>query len=95
MCRNRSMSPCWKMLTTHLQCIVARQWESLRFSLDAVSFFAIKDAITAARGREGGYFEFRLPATSERIRMACGDVIASECISSDRDQTSFQPQGSF
>ena len=65
------------------------------FFLGCSVFFAIKDAITAARGGEGGYFEFRLPATSERIRMACSDVIASECIGSDRSQSSFQPQGSF
>mmetsp|Transcript_22291 Transcript_22291/g.36642 ORF Transcript_22291/g.36642 Transcript_22291/m.36642 type:complete len:1573 (-) Transcript_22291:148-4866(-) len=65
------------------------------FFLGCSVFFAIKDAITAARGGEGGYFEFRLPATSERIRMACSDVIASECIGSDRNQSSFQPQGSF
>eukprot|EP00984_Skeletonema_dohrnii_P014364 scaffold6018_cov94-Skeletonema_dohrnii-CCMP3373.AAC.4 len=65
------------------------------FFLGCSVFFAIKDAITAARGGEGGYFEFRLPATSERIRMACSDRIASECIGSDRDHSSFQPQGSF
>lgn len=65
------------------------------FFLGCSVFFAIKDAITAARGGEGSYFEFRLPATSERIRMACNDVIASECIGSDRDKSSFQPQGSF
>jgi len=67
------------------------------FFLGCSVFFAIKDAITAARGGDGGYFEFRLPATSERIRMACSDVIASECIGigSDDDKSSFQPQGSF
>ena len=65
------------------------------FFLGCSVFFAIKDAITAARGGEGGYFEFRLPATSERIRMTCSDDIASECIGSDHDQSSFQPQGSF
>mmetsp|Transcript_13289 Transcript_13289/g.19901 ORF Transcript_13289/g.19901 Transcript_13289/m.19901 type:complete len:111 (-) Transcript_13289:140-472(-) len=65
------------------------------FFLGCSVFFAIKDAITAARGGDCGYFEFRLPATSERIRMACSDDIASDCIGSDRDQSSFQPHGSF
>ena len=41
-----------------------------------------------------GYFELRMPATSERIRMACADEIASECINS-KDVKEFQPKGSF
>lgn len=65
------------------------------FFLGCSVFFAIKDAVTAARGEGGGYFEFRLPATSERIRMACRDFISSECIGSSHDPSSFQPQGSF
>lgn len=38
-------------------------------------FFAIRDAIRSARKERGyeGYFRFDLPATSERIRMACED----------------------
>lgn len=67
------------------------------FFLGCSVFFAIKDAVAAARqGGEGGegYFEFRLPATSERIRMACCDKISSECIGSGRAST-FQPRGSF
>ncbi len=68
------------------------------FFLGCSVFFAIKDAVTAAREGSGvaGYFEFRLPATSERIRMMCGDEISSECIAAASDVTSsFQPKGSF
>lgn len=38
-------------------------------------FFAIKDAIMAARGDNGefGVFQLESPATPERIRMACTD----------------------
>ena len=64
------------------------------FFLGCSVFFAIKDAVAAARGSGGGYFEFRLPATSERIRMMCGDEISSECIASE-EKSSFQPMGSF
>jgi len=78
------------------------------FFLGCSVFFAIKDAVAAARkgGEEEGlssaddnatsdYFEFRLPATSERIRMACADAISSECISSTGGlASSFQPKGS-
>ncbi|KAL3798324.1 hypothetical protein ACHAW5_008623 [Stephanodiscus triporus] len=64
------------------------------FFLGCSVFFAIKDAVAAARGSDNGYFEFRLPATSERIRMMCGDEISSECIASD-EKSSFQPKGSF
>ena len=63
------------------------------FFLGTSVFFAIKDAVTAAR--EGSdYFEFRMPATSERIRMACGDKISSECIASG-ESTAFQAKGSY
>ena len=63
------------------------------FFLGSSVFFAIKDAMAAARRDNGndGYFEFHMPATSERIRMACGDTISSECITS----SSFQPKGSY
>ena len=66
------------------------------FLLGCSVFFAIKDAVSAARGGSGGagYFEFRLPATSERIRMMCGDEISSECIASE-EKSSYQPMGSY
>lgn len=50
------------------------------FALGAFHFFAIKDAIRSARldaGLADGMFEFASPATSERIRLACGDDIVS------------------
>jgi len=64
------------------------------FFMGTSVFFAIKDAVTAARGPDAGYFEFRLPATSERIRMMCLDEISLECISPE-DKSLFQPKGSF
>lgn len=66
------------------------------FFLGCSVFYAIKDAVTAARKESNstGYFEFRMPATSERIRMACGDKISSECIASE-NAASFQAKGSY
>ena len=48
------------------------------FFLGAATFFAIRDAIAAARKEHatGDYFNLLSPATTERIRMACGDEIA-------------------
>ncbi|RKO90329.1 molybdopterin binding aldehyde oxidase/xanthine dehydrogenase, partial [Blyttiomyces helicus] len=45
--------------------------------MGASAFFAIRDALKAARAENGlaGYFRLDSPATSERIRMACGDPI--------------------
>lgn len=45
--------------------------------LGASVFFAIQDAISAARSALGiaGYFRLDCPATSERIRLACKDEI--------------------
>lgn len=63
------------------------------FFLGCSVFFAIKDAVLAARGKEAEHFEFRMPATTERIRMACSDVIASECVVGEK--STFQPKGSF
>lgn len=65
-------------------------------------FYAIKDAVQAARKDNTGddsYFEMRMPATSERIRMYAADDIVAEAVTSMRgEETSasgFQPQGSF
>jgi len=63
------------------------------FFLGCSVFFAIKDAVAAARGKNNEYFEFRMPATSERIRMACNDEIATQCIAGE--VSTFQPKGSF
>ncbi len=70
------------------------------FFLGSTVFYAIKDAIKAARQDSNidGYFELRMPATSERIRMACADEIAYECLGSTSDHSvmkTFQPKGSF
>jgi xanthine dehydrogenase/oxidase len=71
------------------------------FFLGGSVFFAIKDAIRAARKENSGvenYFEMRLPATSERIRMYCADEIASDAmklLNPASDPNSFQPNGSF
>lgn len=48
--------------------------------LGAAAFFAIKEAITAARQDENlsGHFELHSPATACRIRMACQDNITSK-----------------
>ena len=48
--------------------------------LAASVFFAIKDAITAARKESGvsGYFRLDSPATCERIRMACVDQFTQQ-----------------
>lgn len=45
------------------------------FFLASAAFFAIKDAIAAARAEAGysGWFPLDNPATPERIRMACTD----------------------
>jgi xanthine dehydrogenase/oxidase len=63
------------------------------FFLGCSVFYAIKDAVAAARGGSE-YFEFRMPATSERIRMACGDKISLDCIA-NTNGSSFQPKGSY
>lgn len=50
------------------------------FALGAFHFFAIKDAIQSARADAGlsdGPFDLVSPATSERIRLACGDDIVT------------------
>jgi hypothetical protein len=65
-------------------------------------FFAIKDAVRAARiqnlGRDD-YFEMRLPATSERIRMYSADSIASKAVADvvgkETKVELFQPQGTY
>lgn len=65
------------------------------FFLGASTFFAIKDAVMAARKDNNveGYYEFRMPATSERIRMACADAICLACVEND-GFANFQPKGS-
>jgi xanthine dehydrogenase/oxidase len=67
------------------------------FFLGASVYYAIKNAIKAARVESDihDYFELRMPATSERIRLACADKIVDECVGEDDDSKHFQPYGSF
>jgi xanthine dehydrogenase/oxidase len=46
--------------------------------LGAAVMLALKEAVYAARGDAGltGHFPLSSPATSERLRMACGDALA-------------------
>ncbi|KAL3940381.1 MAG: hypothetical protein SGBAC_005084 [Bacillariaceae sp.] len=69
------------------------------FYLGASVFYAIKDAVRRAR-ETPGYFEFRMPATSERIRMSVNDEISMKAKKqvigdSGRDAAQYQVQGSF
>jgi xanthine dehydrogenase/oxidase len=72
------------------------------FYLGASVFYAIKDAVRAARRDTdvgNDYFEMRMPATSERIRLYCCDAIASEAkhhVTGASDlANAYQPQGSY
>jgi hypothetical protein len=58
--------------------------------------------LTAARKsnlNEEQYFEMRMPATSERIRMYAADPLVSQALSTmlgeETTATTFQPQGSY
>ena len=72
------------------------------FFLGCSVFYAIKEAIKAARGEyfDDSYFELRMPATSETIRMMCADEIAVNSVitgpADDKIQrmSAFQPKGS-
>ncbi|CAF1163534.1 unnamed protein product [Rotaria sordida] len=61
--------------------------------LSATVFFAIKQAISAYR-REKKPFKLNIPATCERIRIACRDQIVDSVIPEEEDKE-FQPCGSF
>uniref|UniRef100_A0A7S2YF81 Xanthine dehydrogenase n=1 Tax=Entomoneis paludosa TaxID=265537 RepID=A0A7S2YF81_9STRA len=70
------------------------------FYLGASVYNAVKDAVIAARkDTSPGYFEMRLPATSERIRMYAADSLALKAVDKvclgGVESGSFQPQGSF
>lgn len=61
------------------------------FFLGCSAFFAIKQAVAAARTDNGlqEYYPLQHPATSERIRMAAGDSLSQSCT---RLNSSFQPK---
>ena len=72
------------------------------FYLGASVYYAIKDAVNAAR-KDAGYGDehivMRMPATSERIRLYCSDSIADEAkkrvVGELGSAGSYQPQGSY
>ena len=61
--------------------------------LSATVFFAIKYAIAAYRQCQES-FQLNIPATSERIRMACRDRLVDRAVHSGPG-IDFQPTGSF
>lgn len=72
------------------------------FFLGSSVFYAIKDAVGSFRAEATGkdqYFEFRMPGTSERIRMTANDVIsmrAKTIMLGDQDAAEkYQTQGSY
>lgn len=75
------------------------------FFLGATTFFAIREAVRAARAQQleaddgaapaDGHFEFYSPATSERIRMACADRFAARAMAAGADVKAFLPKTSF
>mmetsp|Transcript_3741 Transcript_3741/g.9792 ORF Transcript_3741/g.9792 Transcript_3741/m.9792 type:complete len:246 (+) Transcript_3741:3935-4672(+) len=72
------------------------------FFLGTSVFYAIKEAVAAYRAEATGrdeYFEFRMPATSERIRMMVNDAIAMNAkiamLGDEAAAKSYQIQGSY
>ncbi|KAL8025039.1 putative CO dehydrogenase flavoprotein domain superfamily [Plasmopara halstedii] len=66
--------------------------------LGSSAFFAVKEAIYAARLDAGHheYFELRSPVTTERARMACADEMLKKVFTArGSDMLSYQPSGSF
>jgi xanthine dehydrogenase molybdopterin-binding subunit B len=72
------------------------------FFLGSSVFYAIKDAVGHARKGATGkdsYFEFRMPGTSERIRMQTNDAISMKAktvmLSDEKLAELYQTQGSY
>ncbi|WIA42815.1 hypothetical protein OEZ86_008746 [Tetradesmus obliquus] len=57
------------------------------FHLGSSAFFALKDAVYAARDAAGlsGWFQLDAPATPEKLRMACGDELAAPYLEGKED----------
>ena len=89
----------YTLIHTHTQQAVGEP----PFFMGAAAYFAIKNAVDAARlehtvEKEGKemFYQLDLPATSERIRMGCGDTITSHlCMQPGADGTSYRPKGSW
>lgn len=60
-------------------------------------FFAIKEAIYAARRQHGitGYFQLDAPATCERIRMACADNLTKTAIQQSKSSQDYKRYKTF
>ena len=72
------------------------------FFLGSAVFYAIKDAVGSFRTESAGtdeYFEFRMPATSERIRMMANDAIGitakTTMLGDEEAAKKYQTQGSY
>lgn len=73
------------------------------FFLGTTVFYAIKDAVSSFRKKASGresYFEFRMPGTSERIRMQCNDKLGIKVKTAmlggdEKAAGSYQPSGSY
>ena len=75
------------------------------FFLGTCVFYAIKDAVRSARKQLKGeetetYFEMRMPASSEKIRMYCNDELSSKAkevmLGGNKEAAeAYQPQGSY
>jgi xanthine dehydrogenase/oxidase len=72
------------------------------FFLGSSVFYAIKDAVGHARKAATGkdsYFEFRMPGTSERIRMQTNDAISMKTktamLGDKKLAELYQTQGSY
>ena len=72
------------------------------FFLGSSVFYAIKDAVSYFRKKTSGkdeYFEFRMPGTSERIRMQVNDAIGMKAktamLGDEKEAEKYQTQGSY
>jgi len=72
------------------------------FFLGTTVFYAIKDAVGNFRAEAAGmdeYFEFRMPGTSERIRMMVNDTIGIKAkvamLGDEKEAKKYQTQGSY
>lgn len=72
------------------------------FFLGSSVFYAVKDAVRNFRKEASGkdeYFEFRMPGTSERIRMQTNDMISMKAktnmLGDEKAAEAYQTQGSY